>query len=1552
MRTRKESPWVAERVNASVCWARQARILVIATLALIGAGCGAPPPATELEVRQSAATSGLCQNVTCTALDQCHKAGTCNAATGVCSNPLKADGAACNDGNACTKNEVCTAGVCGNGTAVTCAAPDQCHVAAACSPTLGCVLTPKPDGTACNDSNACTQSDTCQAGTCVGQNPVVCAPPDQCHAAAGTCNKNTGVCSAPTNKPNGTACNDGNACTTTDACQSGNCKGTSPVKCAAADQCHVTGTCDPATGSCSQPTKTNGTACNDGNACTKNEVCTAGVCGNGSAVTCAAPDQCHLAAACSPALGCVLSAKPDGAACSDNNACTRSDTCQAGACVGQNPVICAPADQCHTVAGTCNKNTGFCSAPPNKPNGMACNDGNACTTTDACQAGICKGTNPVTCAAANQCHVAGTCDPTTGSCSQPAKPNGTACNDGNACTQSDICQTGTCTGSNPVTCAASDQCHAAGVCNTSTGVCPNPAKADGTSCSDGNACTQSDSCQAGTCTGSNPVTCSAGDQCHAAGVCDTSTGACSNPAKSDGTSCSDGNACTQSDTCQAGVCSGGSPVVCAASDQCHLAGTCDSTTGACSNPVAADGSACDDGNACTRADSCVAGACQSGAALSCDDGNVCTTDSCDPASGCGHAAFAHCGYTIEDLGTVGGEDTEAVAVNGVGRVVGRYGGFDGQLPGAFYVDAHSTNTSLTGIANPTGDYYRATDVAADGRISLGSNSIGAVLDPVTGVRWVAPPAILPAGRTYAAGINDVGLVLACADNGAVQQMFVWDLASGNTTLIPGSGSTCAGKISRAGMAVVNSSFSAGGLASLFDYADGTIETIPGFGGATTANDVNDAGTVAGSSLDGDFRDRAFVWHRGTTAARDIGTLGGSTAKALRIAADGTVVGFATTASEAIHAFLWREVGGMIDLGALPGDDTSVAIGINASGVIVGSSGRAWARHAVRWVRTLPAQCDQVADGAPCDDGDACTQADTCRAGRCVGGDLVICNAQDQCQVAGSCDSASGACTHPPQPDGTACTDGNACTTSDVCVRGTCAGTSVTCAASDACHLPGVCDVANGHCSNPAAPDSTSCPDGDLCNGVELCVGGQCQSGAPLSCDDQDPCTIDTCVPATGCSHPAAADGTTCSDGNPCNGPDRCSGGTCRSSGPLPATIPVDRPPRNLLLSADGSQLFATASDGSASELLIVDIGSRAVSQVIPLSLAAGTLTSSLDGQTIFVGHGYSGSNNFISVVPLISGAGTSEIDLGRGAYPGTDPILMAPSGILYSGRYPFGNLVAVEPASGQIVGQTPVGRPYGNAMTVSLDGTKLYLSHFTPQGGVTVYDITGGAPTHLSSLDFDVGAGANGLVFLSDSEAALVAWEEGAILRMNVTTKTVEASIPIAASRGIGGMALASDRQHLFVTDYQTNLLHEVDLSRNAIVSTYPTGAGPGSIAVAPGAEVVYVANSDGASVTIVTTCADGPPVAVLNITPQAGTPGPVHANVGQILSFDALGSRDVNTIVSFTYDFGDAVVVVRTDTHQVTHAYTAPGVYATRLVVRDSAGLSSSTISTVIVGP
>ncbi|HJQ84680.1 MAG TPA: hypothetical protein VKA21_11415 [Candidatus Binatia bacterium] len=109
-------------------------------------------------------------------------------------------------------------------------------------------------------------------------------------------------------------------------------------------------------------------------------------CGGGDPVVCAGPDACRLASFCDPAtVACVAPPKPDGTTCNDGNACTRQDACQAGACSGD-PVVC-DGGACR-IGGTCNTATGTCDTAV-APDGTACDDGDSCTTTDACRSGVC-----------------------------------------------------------------------------------------------------------------------------------------------------------------------------------------------------------------------------------------------------------------------------------------------------------------------------------------------------------------------------------------------------------------------------------------------------------------------------------------------------------------------------------------------------------------------------------------------------------------------------------------------------------------------------------------------------------------------------------------------------------------------------------------------------------------------------------------------------------------------------------------------------------------------------------------------------------------------------------------------------------------------------------------------------------------------------------------------------------------------------------------------------------------------------------------------------------
>jgi len=235
----------------------------------------------------------------------------------------------------------------------------------------------------------------------------------------------------------------------------------------------------------------------------------------------------------------------------------------------------------------------------------------------SCQLGVCSGATKVTCSASDQCHVAGSCDPTSGLCSNPAAPGNTSCSDGNACTIGDTCQAGACTAGMPATCSASDQCHVAGSCDPTSGLCSNPLEPDGTNCTSGDACVVGQTCSGGVCGGGGEKSCPPPDQCHVAIACDAASGSCTFAAKADGASCDDGDPCTVGDSCSGGACAG-TPKVCAGAADCFTS-ACDPSSGACGVHVPRPaGVVCDDGDACTSGDVCSGdGSCR-GSAVSCN----------------------------------------------------------------------------------------------------------------------------------------------------------------------------------------------------------------------------------------------------------------------------------------------------------------------------------------------------------------------------------------------------------------------------------------------------------------------------------------------------------------------------------------------------------------------------------------------------------------------------------------------------------------------------------------------------------------------------------------------------------------------------------------------------------------------------------------------------------------------------------------------------------------------------------------------------------------------
>jgi len=140
--------------------------------------------------------------------------------------------------------------------------------------------------------------------------------------------------------------------------------------------------------------------------------------------------------------------------------------------------------------------------------------------------------------------------------------------------------------------------------------------------------------------------------------------------------------------------------------------------------------------------------------------------------------------------------------------------------------------------------------------------------------------------------------------------------------------------------------------------------------------------------------------------------------------------------------------------------------------------------------TLAATGACYADGSLCDDGNACNGLETydATAGTCIAGTPLDCDdgnpcTDDICVPGFGCQHAGNA---------SPCDDGNACTVSDRCDgNGACIGTPV------------------------------DCNDGSFCNGSEVCdpATGACVAGAPPSCTDADPCTLDACDAVTNtCVH--------------------------------------------------------------------------------------------------------------------------------------------------------------------------------------------------------------------------------------------------------------------------------------------------------------------------------------------------------------------------------------------------------------------------------------------------
>jgi len=561
-------------------------------------------------------------------------------------------------------------------------------------------------------------------------------------------------------------------------------------------------------------------------------------------------------------------------------------------------------------------------------------------------------------------------------CSDPLIANGTVCDDGKACTQTDTCRAGACVGGAAVVCAASDACHDPGVCDTGTGVCSNPVKPDGATCSDGSLCTQADACKAGVCTGGPAVVCTASDLCHVPGACEPSTG----------------------------VCAAEVPVACGASDQCHLAGACDLASGICSNPVKPDGSACNDGNACSQRETCQAGVCAGGSSANCSSEELFVSNYAANTVTV-YQRTAHGDVTPVRTIRTGLDQPHSLGVDLLGRelfVANNLFGAQGARINVYELDASfpadPPQRTITGprtlLNRPAGivvdSVHQELYVAND--LGVGTSSITVFALAANGN--VAPLRVIQGPQTGLAGPLGLGLDLVH------DELFVVNyktLAGGSITVFPRTASgnvrplrTLQGDntgfnnpqgialdLVRDEMIVANSFFatvSPGNVLVFPRAASGNVRPVRQLSGPDTSlcnpiglayDRVNDVLVVANS-------------HASSATC------------------DGSITTFSRTAHD--DAAPQRQIG--------PGPRSALD---NSEGVLV--------------MTRVDCSDPLVANGTVCDDGNACTQTDTCRARACVGGNPKVCSASDSCHEAGTCDPASGVCSNPVKPNSASCSYG-------------------------------------------------------------------------------------------------------------------------------------------------------------------------------------------------------------------------------------------------------------------------------------------------------------------------------------------------------------------------------------------------------------------------------------------------------------------------------------------------------------------------------------------------
>jgi probable HAF family extracellular repeat protein len=240
-----------------------------------------------------------------------------------------------------------------------------------------------------------------------------------------------------------------------------------------------------------------------------------------------------------------------------------------------------------------------------------------------------------------------------------------------------------------------------------------------------------------------------------------------------------------------------------------------------------------------------------------------------------HAMFRSASGSLTDLGTLGGTNSFAFALNDNNVVVGHAQVANGEYHAFRWTQAGGM-VDLNTRGTIGGTRASAYDINGSGDIvGLAYDAAGhykAVLWPASG--GVTDLGTMNQGTSGAAyGINDAGVVVGLAtDASGKDRAFRWTAAGGMTDLgTLGGPSARARGINAAGDIVGWSEVSAGVQHAFIRYASGSMTDLGTFGGPAFAHRLNDQQQVVGWNLPSSGVNQGEYWTQ-ATGMRDLGTL--------------------------------------------------------------------------------------------------------------------------------------------------------------------------------------------------------------------------------------------------------------------------------------------------------------------------------------------------------------------------------------------------------------------------------------------------------------------------------------------------------------------------------------------------------------------------------------------------------------------------------------------------------------------------------------------------------